>query len=303
MKLIRTIFITGASGFIGGSIANRLVKQGIRVRGLVRNPHKADLLSACGIEPVLGDLDDASLLTLEASQADAVIHAASADHAHSIDALIQGLIGTSKPLLHTSGSSIVGDDARGGKSTDLIYEEATPLVIQDFKLPRRDIDLKVLQAAQLGVRSTVICPSLIYGRGKGLNKQSVQIPFLLENAQKSGRVQIVGAGLNVWSNVHIDDLVDLYLLALTKAPAGAFYFAENGEASFAQIGNAIAKRLDINSVESLNPETAAHLWGVARAYYSFGSNSRVRSVRARNELCWAPRHTSVIDWIANEMPI
>jgi nucleoside-diphosphate-sugar epimerase len=161
----------------------------------------------------------------------------------------------------------------------------------------------VLGASTNDVRSIVICPSLVYGVGRGLNPKSIQIPFLTENAQKQGVVQIVGAGLNTWSNIHIDDLVDLYDLALSKAPAGSFYFAENGESSFDQIGNAIATRLGFSTVETLNPDVAAQLWGVPRAYYSFGSNSRVRSVRARQELGWMPKNASVIDWILNEMPI
>lgn len=64
----------------------------------------------------------------------------------------------------------------------------------------------------------------------------MQIPLLVANALEQQRVQIVGAGLNVWSNVHLDDVVSLYLLALKSAPAGAFIFAESGETSFAAIG-------------------------------------------------------------------
>jgi nucleoside-diphosphate-sugar epimerase len=298
-----TIFITGASGYIGGSIAEKLVKAGTRVRGLVRSKAKADLLSARSVEPVIGDLDDADLLMREATQADGVIHAASADHVESVQALIKALAGSAKPFVHTSGASIVGDDVRGSQRSESIFDEDTPLVVQAVKQPRRDIDLMVLGAAAHGVRSIVICPSLIYGLGKGLNPHSVQIPFLADNARQHGVVQIVGAGQNVWSNVHIDDVVDLYVLSLAKAPAGAFYFAANGETSFEQIGRALAKRLGLAAVESLNPERAAQLWGVPRAYYSFGSNSRVRSVRARSELGWMPKHASVIDWILNEMPI
>jgi nucleoside-diphosphate-sugar epimerase len=303
MQSLDTIFITGASGYIGGSVALKLVQTGHRVRGLVRTQENADLLSKLGVQPVLGDLSDTDLLIREAMRADGVINAASADHAESVQALITGLVGSSKPLVHTSGSSIVGDDVRGSQRSESIFDEYTPLVIQKLKQPRRDIDLMVLDAAAKGVRSAVICPSLIYGLGKGLNTQSVQIPFLAENARQRGVVQIVGAGQNVWSNVHIDDVVDSYLLALAKAPPAAFYFAANGEASFEQIGNALVQRLGLAKVESLNPELAAQLWGVPRAYYSFGSNSRVRSVRARQELGWIPQHASVIDWILNEMPI
>jgi nucleoside-diphosphate-sugar epimerase len=149
----------------------------------------------------------------------------------------------------------------------------------------------------------VICPSNIYGIGRGLKPDSVQIPFLAANAREQGVVQIVGAGLNVWSNVHIDDVVELYILALAKAPAGAFYFAENGEASFGDIGAAIARRLGLPGVESLPPELAAQRWGEPKAYFSLGSNSRVHAMRARSELGWVPRHASVIDWIVGEMPV
>jgi nucleoside-diphosphate-sugar epimerase len=297
------IFITGVGGYIGGSVAAALLANGHRVRGLARSTANAERLAACGIEPVLGTLDDADLLTHEARTSDGVINTASADHAGAVHSLITGLEGSNKPLLHTSGSSVIGDHARGSRMSEQVFDEATPLVVNPAKQPRREVDLRVLGAVARGVRSAVICPSLIYGVGRGLNPHSVQIPFLTANARERGMVQIVGAGLNVWSNVHIDVVVDLYLLALAKAPAGAFYFAENGEASFDEIGAAIAKRLGLPGVESLPPEVAAQRWGEAKAYFSLGSNSRVRSVQAWRELGWAPRHASVIDWILGEMPI
>jgi len=298
-----TIFLTGATGYIGGSVALRLVEAGTQVRGLVRNREAAALLEKLGLQPVLGGLDDADLLAREARTSDGVIHTASADHAESVRALIAGLEGSGKPLLHTSGSSVIGDDVRGSRRSDTIFDEDTPLVVAPMKQARRNIDLMVLGAAARGVRSVVICPSNIYGLGRGLKADSVQIPFLAANAREQGVVQIVGAGLNVWSNVHLDDVVDLYLLALAKAPAGAFYFAENGEASFGEIAAAIARRLGLRGVESLPPEEAARRWGEAKAYFSLGSNSRVRATRARRELGWSPRHASVLDWIAEELPI
>jgi len=296
------IFLTGAGGYIGGSVATALLAAGHRVRGLTRSAASAERLSARGIAPVLGTLDDVDMLTREARASDGVINTASSDHVGAVQALVAGLEGSAKPLLHTSGSSVIGDDARGNRRSEQVFDEDTPLIVSPTKQPRRDLDLRVLGAARLGVRSVVICPSNIYGVGTGLNPHSVQIPFLAANARAHGAVQLVGKGLNVWSNVHIDDVVELYLLAFRKAPASAFYFAENGEASFGEIGAAIAKRLGLPGVEDLPPEVAAQRWGESKAYFSLGSNSRVRSVRARRELGWAPRHASVIDWIVSEMP-
>ncbi|HEY6510456.1 MAG TPA: NAD-dependent epimerase/dehydratase family protein [Burkholderiaceae bacterium] len=297
------IFVTGAGGYIGGSIAMALVAAGHHVRGLARSAANAARLRASGIDPVPGTLDDADVLTREARVADGVVNTASADHAAAVHALIAGLEGSGKPLLHTSGSSVIGDDARGQRQSDRIFDEDTPLLVNPSKQARRELDLTVLDAARRNIRSAVICPSLIYGAGRGLNPQSVQVPFLAANARDKGVVQIVGPGLNVWSNVHIDDVVDLYLLALAKAPAGAFYFAENGEASFSDIAAAIARRLGLSGIEALPAQVAAERWGESKAYFTLGSNSRVRGKRARRELGWAPRHSSLLDWIETELPV
>lgn len=299
----RTIFLTGASGYIGGSVAAGLLAAGHQVRGLVRSKAAAEVLATKGIVPVLGTLDDADLLFGQARDADAVIDAASSDHEGSVRALIAGLEGSSKVLLHTSGASVVGDDAHGAWRSEVTVDGSLPLVVHPAKQARHAIDLMVLAAAERGVRSAVICPGNIYGSGRGMSTDSYQIPFLARNALKHGKVQVVGAGLNVWSNVHIDDVVDLFKLALEKASPGALYFVESGEASFAELGAAIATRLGLPGVESLAPKVAAQMWGEAMAYFSLGSNSRIRATRARQELGWAPRHQSVIDWVLHEMPI
>jgi nucleoside-diphosphate-sugar epimerase len=297
------IFITGAGGYIGGSVAMALLAGGHRVSGLARSSANAERLAKSGIDPVLGTLDDADVLTRAARAADGVINAASADHVGAVRALLTGLEGSGKPLLHTSGSSVIGDDARGNRRSETIFDEDTPLLVNPSKQARRELDLTVLAAAKSAIRSAVVCPTLIYGVGQGLNPNSVQIPFLAANAREKGVVQIVGQGLNVWSNVHIDDVADLYVRVLLNGPAGAFYFAENGEASFGDIGAALAERLGLSGVEALPPELAAERWGESKAYFTLGSNSRVRAKRARRELGWAPRHSSVIDWILAEMPV
>ena len=51
------VFLTGVSGYIGGSIAEKLLAAGHRVAGLVRSQEKAALLRERGIEPVLGALE------------------------------------------------------------------------------------------------------------------------------------------------------------------------------------------------------------------------------------------------------
>jgi nucleoside-diphosphate-sugar epimerase len=65
--------------------------------------------------------------------------------------------------------------------------------------------------------------------------------------------------------VQLDDLVELYILALASAPAGAFYFAENGENSMRQVCEAINRRLGVNAGTVAMPlDQASREWGEAR---------------------------------------
>lgn len=299
------VFVTGATGFIGGSVACGLVAKGHRVVGLARSPGAVDGLKRLGIEPVLGTLDDARILAREAAAADAVVNAADSDHRGAVAALIDALAHSGKPLIHTSGSSIVGGDDRGEVSERVYSEEeiapGSGWEPASDKVARVAIDRLVLAASERGVRSVVLCNTLIYGHGRGLARDSVQIPRLLRQAETSKIVRHVGAGKNIWSNVHIDDVVDLYVRALAAAPAGSFAFVENGEESFGRLAQAIADSLGLGAPQPWDIGAAIAEWGFEPAVYALGSNSRVRGTLARTELGWQPRHNSAVDWIRAEV--
>jgi nucleoside-diphosphate-sugar epimerase len=292
------LFVTGANGFIGGSVAVRLIEAGHGVRGLIRDPAKREAVARTGVESVLGTLDDQALLTREAQAADAVINAASSDDRAAVETLIAALAGSGKALIHTSGSSIVGDEALGERS-ERIFDEDTPFTPLPEKAARVAIDRLVLGAA--GIRGIVLCNSLIYGTGLGAEPQSAQLPRLASLARETGVARHIGRGLNIWSTIHISDVADLFLMALDRAPAGGFYFGENGEASFAEMVGAMATRLGLGAPQPWDPADAIAKLGRQTAVFSLGSNSRVRAKRAR-ALGWSPRHASVLDWIATELP-
>ncbi len=124
------------------------------------------------------------------------------------------------------------------------------------------------------------------------------MPWLIELARKHGVAKHIGSGGNLWSNVHIDDTVELYLLALAKAPEGAFYYAASGESSMREVCRAISRMLGTGGrTESMTVEEAAAEWGEGPANDTMGSNSRVRAVRARKELGWAPKAPSLLEEI------
>jgi nucleoside-diphosphate-sugar epimerase len=296
------IFLTGASGYIGGSVANKLLQQGHQVYGLVRSPEKAQLVKQLGISPVLGSLDDGDRLDESARSADAVINAASSDHRPAVEALVKALAESGKTLIHTSGSSIVGDDVRGESESPNVYADDDYFVPMPIRQARVGIDQFVrIAGVNRGMRAMVICPTTVYGNGRGVQVDSDQIPKLTKKSKEAGAGLYLGKGLNRWSNVYIDDLVDLYVLALEKAPSASFFFAENGEESYQRIAESISRRLGFGGkTESwLADEAIAEYGDWAR--FALGSNSRVRAVNARRLLGWTPSGPGILEAIENNI--
>jgi nucleoside-diphosphate-sugar epimerase len=151
-----------------------------------------------------------------------------------------------------------------------------------------------------GIRSVVLCNTMIYGNSLGPPAQSVQIPALVRQAKASGIARYVGRGLNRWSNVHVADVAALYALALAKAPAGTFMYVESAEETLREIASAIAARLGLGAAQSWSAEEAIAAWGRNMAVFSLGSNSRVRG-KAAADLGWSPTQRSVTRWITNEL--
>jgi nucleoside-diphosphate-sugar epimerase len=237
---------------------------------------------------------DAALLQAEAHGADAVINAANSDHRGAVEVLIAALAGSGKAFIHSSGSSIVADLAMGEPS-ERIFHEGDPITPVADKAARVAIDRLVIAA-----RGIVLCNSMIYGHTLGPPARSVQIPALASQARESGVARYIGRGLNRWSNVHIADVAALYVLALTKAPAGSFFYVESGEEALGEIVKAIAVKLKLGPAQSWSAEEAIAAWGKNMAVYSLGSNSRVRG-KAAAALGWSPAQRSITRWIAEEL--
>ncbi len=291
------IFITGATGYIGGSVADRLVREGHAVTGLVRTEAGAKQLQARGMRTVLGTLDDAEIISRAAREAEAVVDLAEANHPGVVDAIASAVRGSGKCFIHTSGSGIVATDAKG-EAVDSICDEycaftpSFPRMVQ-----RAAIDQAVFDCAKQNVRSVVIRPTMIYGGGHGVRPESAQVPALIDNAKKAGVGLHIGRGENYWANVHIDDVVELYLLALAKAPAGALYYAENGEEQLKNVAAAISRMLGFGGrTRPWSPQEAEAALG-PKAHSSFGSNSRVRGKRSRAELGWQPMGPPILEEI------
>jgi nucleoside-diphosphate-sugar epimerase len=289
------VFVTGATGYIGGSVSTKLLEAGHTVLGLARSEEAAASLRKRGIEPVAGDINAYTPFIEVTKRVDAVINAANSDNAFVAHALLDGLKGSGKTLIQTSGSSVVGKYDNGEASDDT-FDEDTPFTPQPEKAMRVAIDNQVLAAAKDGLRTIVIRPTLIYGPGIGVSSTSLQLPKLIDVAKKHGVARHVGRGLNIWGHVHIADVVSLFLLALDKAKGGSLFYAENGEANFKSVTQSIGRMLGLGDTTKDWPIGEAVEGIGPGAYLSMGSNSRVRGKRSR-ELGWVPKGGTLFDEI------
>ena len=214
------IFLTGATGYIGSAVAERLRAAGHQLSALARSDASAAKLESAGIEPIRGDFSDPKTLGSAARAADGVISLATtydpSIDGPAIDAILEALAGSNKPFIYTSGIWSHGDT--GGK----VVDETSPANPAELVRWRQNVEQRVLDGAQRGIRSVVIRPAIVYGRGAGIPAGFV------ESARKEGAARYVGTGKNRWPLVHVDDLADLYLLALEKAPPGTLLLGVSG---------------------------------------------------------------------------
>jgi nucleoside-diphosphate-sugar epimerase len=230
------VFVAGATGYIGSAVARSLKKRGHHVIGSARNDAAAEKLKAAGVEPVRADLADAASFGRAAENAEATIQTASTADANSpvyepaaAKAILGAITGTTKTFVVTSGIWVYGQT---GDETATEETTPRPIPLVGWRLAVED---SVLEAS--GIRGIVIRPGIVHGRGAGVPAMWVG------SAKGNKKVAVPGDGKTRWSVVHVDDLGDLYALALEKAPTGAIYNGTSGEVITTEaVGRAIAKR-------------------------------------------------------------
>jgi nucleoside-diphosphate-sugar epimerase len=281
-----SIFLTGATGFIGSAVLRQLRLQGRDVTALVRSPEKAAKIEALGATAVIGDIADTGLLAEQAAASDGVIHLASPGDASSRDvddalvtAVLDGLDGRDKRYVHTGGIWVWG-------SNPDITEES-PRNAPPITAWREEIETRVLDAQ--GVSGSLIAPAVVFGHGRG-------IPALFTDVQGGGAVRLVGDGSQHWTTVHVDDLAELYILAFDLGESGSTYIGASGEnPTVREIGEAAAfgQGLDSRVEEQTIEETRARL-GEPFAD-ALLLDQQARGSAARIDLGWEPNGPSILE--------
>jgi len=287
------VLVIGATGFVGGAIARRLVQSGHRVSGLARSDIKAAQLAEAGITSVSGDIEtDPSPILAAARGADAVIYAAQIAplaEQQAVAGLLEALTGSRKTLLFLSGSGVLCQRTAGAWSADSFAEEDV-FAPETLAIARVETERRVRAAARQGVRAMVVRPPLIWGPG-----DHGHVPMVYRSVSVTGTACYVGDGLATYGNVHIDDIADLFARALQSGEAGALYHAVAGETPNRWIAEAVARDLGVPT-RSVSMAEAADIWGEFGALI-MSVSSRVRDAASRAALGWSPHHTDMLSEI------
>jgi nucleoside-diphosphate-sugar epimerase len=273
------IFVGGATGYIGAAVARSLIARGHKVVGSARNEKAAEKLREANVEPVQADLTDPESFAKAARDADAVIQAASTMGPDSPDlepkvaqAILAAIAGTDKTFILTSGVWVYG-------ATDKPATEETPVNPFMMVTWRPAVEQAVLKAEK--IKGIVIRPGMVYGNGGGMAN------VFVGQTNSIGRVRVPGDGKNRWAVVHVDDLGDLYALALEKGLAGGIFNGTSDEGiSLGQIGRAIAKTAGVPFGAWPLEEARKELGPFADA---LALDQTVRSPWSKELLGWAPK--------------
>jgi nucleoside-diphosphate-sugar epimerase len=340
---------TGATGYIGGDILHTFQEShpDWEYAALVRSKEKGKPVKDAypKVRLVFGDLDKYEVLKDEAAKADIVIRkyiysvaklppnsyidtADASDHAGAAKAIAEGILSGHSPdkpgyWLHTSGTGILtfADSKAGryGEYSDKVYDDLDA-VSELTSLPddafHRDVDKIVLEAGIEHsdiVKTAVICPPTIYGKGRGpVGTRSRQLPALTKKTLQMKKAPIIGQGKSVWNHVHVHDLSNLYVLLAEAAVAGkndrglwgaeGYYLAEGGEHIWGDLAILVAQTaakkgyIPNAATEKMNKEEALQTAGFESL--SWGMNSRGKARRGTKLLGWKPQAAS----LAEEVP-
>ncbi|ULH17985.1 NAD-dependent epimerase/dehydratase family protein (plasmid) [Deinococcus sp. KNUC1210] len=303
------VFLTGATGYIGSVVAEKLRQAGHVVTGLARSDTSADTLQARGIQVVRGDLRDAAVLNDAAQAADGVINAAFDFDPHDflataalerqvVTTLVGALKESGKPLIFTSGTGMLGDTG------SVVFDEETSLVVPAGDAGwatrgRLQNENTVLGAS--GMRGIVLRAPHVYGRSDGYNL----IAALRTAGLRIGAVPYgPGTGQHQWSFVHVDDLAELYVLALEHSQRGELYYAaaESGLHTV-DIARATSQGSDLQGrTVELDMAALADAFGSPFMAWSWVVNNQSSGLKAQRTLNWSPRHTRMLEALARPQP-
>lgn len=302
--------ITGATGFTGGHLADRLLRDGSRIRLLVRDPARARGFAERGAELVVGDLRDPAASERAMQDVSLVYHIGalfrqenvSSREMHAVNATgTRNLLEAAERagverFVHCSTVGVHGDITHPPADEEAPYAPGDHYQVS--KAEGEKIALGFMRERRLPV--VVFRPAGIYGPG--------DLRFLkLVRAVARRRFVMFGRGTVLYQMVYIDDLVDGIVACGTHPAAAGRVYILTGEppVTLDHLVTAVARAVGAPPPRLRLPVTPLYLAGwlcemackplgldppLHRRRVDFFRKNRAFDIgRARNELGWTPR--------------
>jgi dihydroflavonol-4-reductase len=244
------IFLTGATGFIGGRVADRLLARGDEVVVLARSADKAKRLADAGATIVAGDLSDETAIARGVEGADGVIHIAAdyrvgipANQRESmVDVNVRGtervldaaIAAGATRIVHVSTGNVFGNTgdtvATEGYQRDLAdgflsaYDETKYLAHQ-----------VALDRIAQGAPVMIAQPGGVYGPG-----DTSEVANLIEQT-RTGKLPMLPFPELTLTFVHVDDLADGLIAVLDRGRIGEEYVLGGDEATMRELITTVAE--------------------------------------------------------------
>ncbi len=199
------VFLTGATGFVGRHMLERLLADGHAVRALVRDPQKAGSPALQDVEFVTGDVAEGSRLDQGMQGCDAVIHL--------VGIIVEKGSNTFERVHHLGTRNVVEAAKRTGirrfvQMSALGVRADGVAAYQTTKWKGEE------EVRRSGIPFCILRPSLIFGEGDGFVTQ------MMETMRSAPLFRPVpGDGKPKFRPIFIDDVTACFVRALTAEAA------------------------------------------------------------------------------------
>jgi nucleoside-diphosphate-sugar epimerase len=303
----RMAAVTGASGFVGSHIVDELLRDGTRVRCLLRPGSSTRWLEGKPVEIVRLELGDLARLAEAVRDVHWIVHAAGLTHARSAAEFHAVNVGGTERMLRaaldSSGSLerflLVSSQAAAGPSVD-----GTPVMETDLPTPVSPYGVTKLRAEELTLllkgRLPVVSirPPAVYGpRDDALLKVFRLVKrHVLPMLRPGGRFTLV----------HAEDLARAVRLALEDpSAAGQVYFVGEPEITdYEEFGACVTRALDTWATPFRPPglvlqaaAVAGELWGAVRGKPPLLSRQKLREITAGDWICSSTKIRTQLGWV------
>lgn len=242
------IFMTGATGFIGGHVVRQLRERGDEVVALVRTPAKASDLSTAGVTLVEGDLSDRGAIAAAMAGCEAVIHGAAiyevgipkSKHQAMYDANVTGtenVLGAAldagiPKVVYVSTIAVFGNT--NGEVVDETYNHPGSGFTSYYEETKYEAHQVAKKLIADGLPCVIVQPGGVYGPDdhSAIGKQILDFV--------AGRLPLIPFPDLGMVMVHVEDVATGVLLALDKGEIGEAYVLGGDIVTFRQLMDKVA---------------------------------------------------------------